>query len=122
MTVDPERVFIALVQTGKAGILFSGLSLSCYAFLGSLLVVTNSEPWCYPIFTLTADPVLNGLLSFLGLATVLMSGGLVFLALISRADDTDRLFVLVRAALGIGLGSSLVRFTLPVVIEYTSLP
>lgn len=118
MTVDPERLLFSLIEAGKAGIVVAVVSLGSYVGIGALLVATGSPPWSYRFLALTEDPVLNGLLTIIGCSTVVLCIGLLFLAQLRRENIVERTVVVLSAAIGLGSGSSLVRTSLPVVIEH----
>jgi len=122
MTVDPERFLMMGIQAGKGGILAAGTGLVFYVGVGTLLVTTGRAPWSYPFLAISHDPVLNGLFSLIGLSAMMMSSALMFLAQISRAEMVDRMIVVLSGAFGVGFGGSLVRYTLPVVIEHVTRP
>lgn len=117
MTVDPERLLGTAVDAGKVGLFASLAGLAGYVGVGSILVL-RVNPWPYRFLAIRTDPVLNALFAVVGASAAVTSGALVFLAGVSRTDPTDRRAVVFAGSLGVGFGASLVRVSLPVVLQY----
>jgi hypothetical protein len=120
MTADPERLLGHVIRVGKVGTVISGATLAGYVTIGAALLISGYTIRTYPVLSFAHDPILNGLLAAIGFSTTVMSGGLFFLARLSRNDDGDSPIVMLLSALGVGFGSSVVRYTLPVAMKYVT--
>lgn len=120
MTADPERLLGHVVRFGEAGTVISGATLAGYVTIGAALLISGYTIQAYPVLSLAHDPILNGLLAAIGFSITVMSGGLFFLAQLTRGDEMDRSLVILFSSLGVGFGGSVVRYTLPVTIKYVT--